>query len=129
MQHSIHETNNIDNTINHLDDNANVYTSSFKSKEMDEVKRALVQRYAYDESILFDEEGNEIHNLSDEDDEKFISNRQIAQQLHIEKMQQLRTVHGVNKKEEREKTKLAKLEKNKQKEDRRLRAQKGERRA
>ena len=100
-----------------------------EATEMDEMKRALVEKYAYDESVLFDEQGNEITNHSDEEEEKFLSNRQIAQQQHLEKMQELRTANCTSKKDEREKTKLAKLEKNKQKEDRRLRAQKGERRS
>jgi hypothetical protein len=126
-RHSLRvESSNIDNG------NPSISETSSRIKEateMDEMKRALVEKYAYDESVLFDEQGNEITNHSDEEEEKFLSNRQIAQQQHLEKMQELRTANCTSKKDEREKTKLAKLEKNKQKEDRRLRAQKGERRS
>ena len=58
-----------------------------EKRQMDEVKRVLVQKYACDESVLFDEEGKEIALNADEEEDHYISNRQFSQQQQFENMQ------------------------------------------
>ena len=106
--------------------------------DMDPVKRALMERFAYDDSELYDDNGelivssgtssNDAKGKGRGGDETEESNRSIAQKLNKEKAQELRKAQVQTKSEERVKTKNAKLEKINKKEERRKRAQKGERR-
>lgn len=106
-----------------------------ETKEISAAKKALLDQYAYDTSELYDKDGNVIDittnskgkdvNKADED----LSNREVANKVNAEKAQTLRKGHNTtSKQEERIKTKNAKLDKLKQKEERRQRATKGERR-
>lgn len=100
-----------------------------RRKDMDPTHRALIDHYGYDQSEVYDNDGNLIEDQANETEEGQVSNRQVAEQLRQEKTQQLRTKASTSKKEEQQKTKCAKLEKMKEKEARRMRAQKGERKA
>ena len=107
-------------------------------------KKALLDQYAYDTSEQFDNDGNLIdpncvatnskgskgNKKGIEGEEEVLSNRAAAQKANTEKAQSLRNAQstGTNKKIEQMKTKSAKLDKMKQKEERRKRASKGERR-
>ena len=109
-------------------------------KEMSAAKKALLDQYAYDTSEQFDNDGNLIdpnaaanskgNKKGGEGEEEVLSNRAAAQKANEEKTQSLRKAQsgGTNKKTEQMKTKAAKLDKMKQKEERRKRAGKGERR-
>ncbi len=119
-------------------------------EEMDSAKKALLDQYAYDTSEQFDKDGNVIDPSSSSSNKKSgsgsgsgsgtgtgassaegdgdVSNRAVAQKAQMEKAQNLRKAQNTSKKDERIKTKNAKLDKMKQKEERRKRATKGERR-
>jgi hypothetical protein len=102
-------------------------------KEMSAAKRALLDQYAYDTTEQYDNDGNLIDpNVSGSGgggkEEEVMTNRAVAQKANAEKTQDLRNAkNGTQKNEERIKTKNAKLNKLKQKEERRARASKGER--
>jgi hypothetical protein len=93
---------------------------------IDDAKRALVERYAYDDSELYDENGNLV--VSDTNEEQVLTNQEVAQQAMAERSQELKQKNPSSKKEEQQKTAKAKQDKAKLKEDRRSKAQKGERR-
>lgn len=129
--------------------------------EVDLEKRRILEQYAYDETELYDNDGNLIVSSPDMNGDPSssgpassksnskgastsggggsskkaavvgggadMSNRAMAQKYAQETTQQARSTQGQTKKEERGKTKNAKLDKIKQKEERRKRAQKGER--
>ena len=98
-----------------------------KSKELDDTKRMLVARYAYDESEMYDKDGNLIAATGESDEAVMVSNKDAAAMASQEKLRQMKSQKTVSKKEEQQKTKQAKLDKVKLKEERRNRAQKGER--
>jgi hypothetical protein len=98
-----------------------------KSKELDDTKRLLVARYAYDESEMYDKDGNLIAATGESDEAAMVSNKDAAAMASQEKLRQMKSQKTVSKKEEQQKTKQAKLDKVKLKEERRNRAQKGER--
>jgi len=100
-------------------------------KEMSEAKKALLEQYAYDTSELYDNDGkliNDSNGASGKQGDEDINNREVAKKISMEKAQGLRQSQTSSKQEERIKTKNAKLDKIKQKEERRKRATKGERR-
>lgn len=112
-----------------------------KEKEMDPAKRALLAQYAYDESELYDCNGNLItESKTDLDPSKKQNkvnasttsneseNNVVTKKVNKENARQARSTQIQTKKSEREKTKNAKQDKLKQKEERRKRTQKGERR-
>lgn len=86
-----------------------------QTEELDETKRALVQRYAYEED---DDE---------QEEEEVVTNRQAAAEMALEKAKEARKSQVSTKVEERQKTKAAKLDKAKKLEERRKKATKGER--
>ena len=98
-----------------------------KPKELDDTKRMLVARYAYDESEMYDKDGNLIAGTGETDEANMVSNKDAAAMASQEKLRQMKSQKTVSKKEEQQKTKQAKLDKIKLKEERRNRAQKGER--
>ena len=101
------------------------------NKEMSEAKRALLEQYAYDTSEQYDNDGNLIDpnkKSGESGGDGDLSNKAVAQKVHQEKMQSQRQQGTTTKNEERIKTKNAKMDKMKQKEERRKRATKGERR-
>jgi hypothetical protein len=81
-----------------------------------DAKRALVNRFAYDE-----DEGAE------DTEEAPMTNRDVAKQREVEKANELRSHKRTTKKEEQQKTKEAKQSKVQLKEERKKRATKGER--
>lgn len=112
---------------------------------MDASKRALLEQYGYEDQ-LYDEEGNVI--VQEESSgsgggskgkkkgeatgaasssSEVPSNKAYAQQMNKERALESRSKQGSTKTEERQKSKSAKLDKIKKKEERRNRAQKGER--
>jgi hypothetical protein len=84
----------------------------------EEAKRALVQRFGYE---------NDGDEPGDEDGEEVQSNRQAAAAVNLEKSRELRTKKVQTKKEEQIKTKEHRMTKEKLKEERQKKAQKGER--
>jgi hypothetical protein len=88
--------------------------------EMDAQKRALVERFAYEQEENDDDE-------EEEEGEAVISNKDVAAQANLEKAREQRQSQKSTKKQEQEATKQAKLQKSKIKEERRKRAQKSER--
>lgn len=88
-----------------------------KAKETDDVKKALVARFGYED----DEDGGEGNG------EDIASNREVAAQATLDKARENRSQHVQSKKEEQKKTAQAKVAKAQAKEDRRKRATKGER--
>ena len=124
-------------------------------KEMDPAKRALLEQYAYVDSEVYDNDGNLIEAAGGDGGgdgdgngakgastakkggsgkpigkgvaEGQVSNRATAQKYRQETSTQVRSQQGQTKSEERKKTKNSKLDKVKQKEERRKRAVKGER--
>jgi hypothetical protein len=101
------------------------------TEEMSAAKKALLEQYAYDTSEQYDNDGNLIDpstNKTGGDGNEELSNRAVAQKVNAEKTQSLRNSKGTSKKDEQKKTKNARLDKMKQKEERRNRATKGERR-
>jgi hypothetical protein len=83
----------------------------------DDAKRALLDRFAYE-----DGDGGD-----DEDDETPMTNHDVAKQREEEKSKEVRSHKQTTKKEEQHKTKEAKINKVQLKEERRKRATKGER--
>lgn len=81
----------------------------------DDAKRALVDRFAYE-----DDNGND-------DDEAPVTNQEVAKQREEEASKELRSHKQTTKKEEQQKTKEARLNKVQLKEERKKRATKGER--
>jgi uncharacterized membrane protein affecting hemolysin expression len=49
-----------------------------KSKELDDTKRMLVARYAYDESEMYDKDGNLIAATGETDEAAMVSNKDAA---------------------------------------------------
>ena len=110
---------------------------------MSAAKKALLDQYAYDTSERYDNDGNLIVDTGgksggsgnggkkDTDGEENMSNHAMAQKANMENkalsMKKAQST-STNKKEERIKTKNAKIDKMKAKEERRKRATKGERR-
>ncbi len=103
-------------------------------KAMDPSKRALMERYAYDESEIVDENGNVISTDSlksgeeGTENESVETNHEVASKMNKEKSQQVRSAYNQTKREEQLKTKKSQQDKLKKKEDRRKRTQRGERR-
>lgn len=114
---------------------------------MDASKRALLEQYGYEDQ-LYDDEGNVIVQeessggggskgkkkgetagaaSSSSSSSDVPSNKAYAQQINKERALDSRSKQGSTKTEERQKSKSAKLDKIKKKEERRNRAQKGER--
>ena len=97
----------------------------------DPAKRALLEQYTYDTSEVYDNNGKLVEEGASggggggKGGE--VSNWAHADKLSREMVQQMRAGHNSSKKEERQKTKNAEVDKMKQKEERRKRAQKGER--
>lgn len=102
-----------------------------KKNELDPAKQALLQQYAYDISETYDNDGKVVDvvggGAKKEGDEVGANNREVAAKMNKERAQQIRGAHNTSKNDERAKTKQAKIDKMKKKEDRRNRAQKGER--
>ena len=101
------------------------------NKEMSEAKKALLEQYAYDTSEQYDNDGNLIdptEKSGESGGDGELSNKAMAQKVHQEKMLSQRQQNTTTKNEERIKTKNAKMDKMKQKEERRKRSTKGERR-
>jgi len=108
-----------------------------KLKDMDPSKRALIERFGYDESEKYDESGNFVSEVTDkpstsssdinQNEHQSVNNRANSQKLNKENAQNLRSAQNQSKKDERAKTKAAKLEKMNKKEERRKRAMKSER--
>ncbi|GFH52468.1 hypothetical protein CTEN210_08944 [Chaetoceros tenuissimus] len=97
-----------------------------REAEMDPAKKALIEQYAYDSSVKYDNDGN----IIEEDTgagEQVIGNKALAEKMNKERSQQLKGAAKASKKDEQAKSKQAKMDKMKQKEERRKRAQKGER--
>jgi hypothetical protein len=93
----------------------------------DEVKRALVSRFAYEEDD--DEEKNGTTTAAAASAlPPILNNRDVAKQVEVQKAQELRAHKTQTKREEQAKTKESKLHKEKLKEARQQRAVKGERR-
>mmetsp|Transcript_6533 Transcript_6533/g.9921 ORF Transcript_6533/g.9921 Transcript_6533/m.9921 type:complete len:244 (-) Transcript_6533:1250-1981(-) len=109
-----------------------------ETQEIDSAKKALLDQYGYDTSEQFDKDGNVVDPNTSGSNKKSgpsaeggedLNNRAAAQKAQTEKAQNLRkSQNQSSKKDERIKTKNAKLDKMKQKEERRKRATKGERR-
>eukprot|EP00548_Thalassiothrix_antarctica_P001664 CAMPEP_0194136240 /NCGR_PEP_ID=MMETSP0152-20130528/6260_1 /TAXON_ID=1049557 /ORGANISM="Thalassiothrix antarctica, Strain L6-D1" /LENGTH=217 /DNA_ID=CAMNT_0038832811 /DNA_START=15 /DNA_END=668 /DNA_ORIENTATION=- len=101
-------------------------TSSEEKKELDASKQALMARFEYDESELYDNDGNHVSSTSTTD-EKVVTNKEHALQANQEKAKELRANSNYSKKDEQAKTAKAKQSKALQKEERRNRSHKGER--
>ena len=89
------------------------------AREMDDAKRAMIERYAY--------ENDEDDSQADDEGEAVVSNKEAAAQAAREHSRELKKQNVTSKKEEQQKTAKAKLQKAKLKEERRHRAAKGER--
>jgi hypothetical protein len=87
-----------------------------KKKEVDSQTQALVDRFAYEQ------DGEET-----EEEVQVVTNKAAAAQMHVEKVKELSHGHTQSKREAQQETKKAKAEKIQMKEERRKRAQKGER--
>ena len=99
-----------------------------RKNELDPAKKALLAQYAYDVSETYDNDGKIVDSGGkDGDEEGGSSNRATAEKMNKERSQQLKGAHSVTKKDERAKTKQAKVDKIDKKEERRNRARKGER--
>lgn len=94
-------------------------------KELDDAKRAVVERYAYDESEVY---GNDGQLLSGGGSEKIVNNKEAAAQAHLDTVKQEKNKNVASKKDEQKKTADAKKDKQRVKEERRNRTTKGERR-
>ena len=110
-----------------------------KGGVMDASKRALLEQYGYEDQ-QYDDDGNVIAQEEQRGGAKgkkkgetaassseVTSNKAYAQQMNRERAQDSRSNQRTTKTEERQKTKNAKLDKMKKKEERRNRAHKGER--
>jgi len=102
-----------------------------KKNEMDPSKKALIEQYAYDMSEVYDNDGKlkvvEQNNAGKGEGEA-TTNKAIAEKVNKERTEQMRGGQNTSsKKDERAKTKQAKLDKVQQKEDRRKKSVKGER--
>mmetsp|Transcript_13205 Transcript_13205/g.23956 ORF Transcript_13205/g.23956 Transcript_13205/m.23956 type:complete len:224 (-) Transcript_13205:206-877(-) len=97
-----------------------------ETKEMDPAKKALLDQYAYDQESQYDDEGNLV---VDEEEDAPLSNRKFAAQQSQEQRDELKKGSGVTKRQSQEATAKAKMDKNRQKEERRKRATKGERKS
>jgi hypothetical protein len=106
--------------------------------DMDPAKKALIEQYAYDTSEIYDNDGKVVDQKAsgkgkgkdkDKDaEEEPTSNKGLAEKINKEHSQQMRSgSQTTSKKDERMKTKQAKLDKVKQKEERRKKSTKGER--
>mmetsp|Transcript_22614 Transcript_22614/g.31582 ORF Transcript_22614/g.31582 Transcript_22614/m.31582 type:complete len:224 (-) Transcript_22614:66-737(-) len=95
-------------------------------EEMDEAKKALMARFAYDESEIYDESGN-LTKPKGGNEEDVVNNKQFASKTRMDDAKKERQKHNASKKDAREETKKAKEEKNRLKEERKKRATKGER--
>jgi hypothetical protein len=94
----------------------------------DEIKKALVSRFAYEQDDDEDENGTASAAAAASSLPPILNNRDMAKQVEAEKAQELRAHKTATKKEEQAKTKESKLHKEKLKEARQQRAVKGERR-
>ncbi|CAB9523247.1 Sel1 repeat containing 1 [Seminavis robusta] len=91
-----------------------------KSSVIDEeAKKAMLARFAYENDDEDEDEEGELAHVN--------VNKEAAKQQSLENAKELRKVKGQTKKEEQQKTKQAKQDKIKLKEERRNRANKGER--
>jgi hypothetical protein len=95
-----------------------------QTNDDDEVKKALVSRFAYEEEDDEDETGTATASSSSALP-PMLSNRDVAKQVEAAKAQELRAHKTQTKKEEQAKTKETKLHKEKLKEARQQRAVKG----
>jgi hypothetical protein len=95
--------------------------------QLTDAQKAIVAKYAYDDSIIYDKDGNLVE--TKDLDQKVVSNKDVAAQVAAERKQELRNAAGPSKKDAQKETKQAKLDKAKLKEDRRKRAVKGERKS
>ena len=93
--------------------------------EADLAKKMLLERYAYEESDDEDDADQDGDNNGDGDGP--IDNRAVAKQMNLEKNQKLRKEAEGNKKMSKEAYAQGKIEKSMAKEERRKRANKGER--
>lgn len=115
-----------------LEDRKEKATAANDSVEVDENKRALLARFAYDE------DSGEIGTSSNASGKKKgtsfaaaaapVSNKEVAAAAAKEQANLRKQSNTVSKKEEQQKTKVARAEKARLKEERRKRATKGERR-
>jgi hypothetical protein len=107
-------------------------TANQIKKDDDEVKKALVSRFAYEEDDDEEENGTAAAAAAAAAAASslppILNNRDMAKQVEAEKAQELRAHKTATKKEEQAKTKESKLHKEKLKEARQQRAVKGERR-
>jgi hypothetical protein len=85
-------------------------------------QQAILDKYAYDESEVYDKDGNLVQQPSDSSSSTLMSNKDVA-------VQEIRKSTVPSKKDAQKETKQAKLDKLKLKEDRRKRAVKGERKS
>lgn len=100
-------------------------TDCKKKPALTDAQRAIVDKYAYDESEVYDKDGNLVPDKANS--ETVVTNKDVAAQLNMEKAKELRKQNTSSKKDAQMETKQAKLDKLKIKEDRRKRAVKGER--
>jgi hypothetical protein len=89
-----------------------------ESKVVDEAKRAMIARFAYEED---GENG--------EEEEAPVTNKQAAARFSQEKQKEEKSKHVVTKREEQQKTSADRMDKAKAKEDRRQRSTKQERKS
>jgi hypothetical protein len=98
-----------------------------KPKEIDDAKKALLARFAYDESETYDNDGKMVASGGTSDN--VITNKDMAAQVNQEKSKELKQQSGSSKKDEQAKTKQAREDKVRGKEERRKKTTKGERKA
>jgi hypothetical protein len=94
----------------------------------DEVKRALVSRFAYEEDDDEEKNGTTAAAIVSSALPPILNNRDVAKQVEVQKAQELRAHKTQTKREEQAKTKESQSHKEKLKEARQQRAVKGERR-
>ena len=100
-----------------------------KNNDMDPAKKALIEQYAYDMSEIYDNNGQVVElNTAGKGEAEPTSNKAVADKANKERSEQMRGAQNVStKKDERAKTKQAKLDKVQQKEERRKKTGKLER--
>ena len=101
-----------------------------KKNELDPAKKALLDQYAYDVSETYDNDGKIVDSSGGKkggEDDGGGSNRAVAEKMNKERAQKVRGESNSSKADERVKTKQAKIDKLKKKDERRNRAKKGER--
>ena len=110
--------------------------STLRGNEMSEERRKLLERYAYENEEEVDESDEvnaSLNNDAKKGDavviqEQKLDNRAVAKQTVLEKNQKIRKEYNESKKASKEASVRGKTERNQRKEERRKRAQKGERR-